>query len=392
MANFPVRRSIFAFSKDFLVFPVLVLAGAALLAGCHPAAKKAPVVTNPTDPAFVVAEKGDWQITRSDLDKEIASILKQHQVTAEQVGAANMPKVEGMAIKSMVLTKLIMARAATLPLKDVDKDEATQLDAAKQSIPPGQNFDQLLKAAGLTMDDVKKQIHEKVVINKVLDAEAFKNDDPTDQEINDFFLKNKEKMTTPPQVRASRILVHIDEKATPADKAAKKKAIDKARDRIVHGEDFSKVALQVSEDQSSKAKGGDIDYFRPGENEPGFDQVAFNTKQGAVSPVFETSLGYQFLKVTDVKPGGEASLADIRPKIAAYLRNQKMKDQAQTYTTKLLADSGVNYHVAVVDPTAPDAAPASSAQPAPPAQTPPPAQTAPAAQAAPAAPSSAPSK
>jgi hypothetical protein len=373
MAYSPVRRSVFDSSKNFLALPALLLAGAALLAGCHPA------VTDPKDPKFIVAEKGTWQITRADLDKEIASLLKQHQATPEQVGSEKMLQLETSMLKNMVLKNLLLAKGDTLQLKDVDKDEAAELEGIKSRIPPGQDFEQQLKVIGLTLDDVKKQIHEKVVIEKVLKAEAFKNDDPTEQEIGDFYLKNKASITTPPQVRASRILVHVDEKATPAEKAAKKKTITQAHDRVLHGEEFSKVAMQVSEDRSSAPKGGDIDYFRPGENEPGFDQVAFNTKQGALSPVFETSLGYQFLKVTDIKPGGEVSLADVRPKITAYLRDQKMKEQSQAYITKLLADSGVVYHVAMVEPPAqnaaagpggPDSAPPSAASTPPPAAPP----------------------
>jgi parvulin-like peptidyl-prolyl isomerase len=384
MAYFPVRRSVFDSSKHFLVLPALLLAGAALLAGCHPA------VTDPNDPKFIVAEKGKWQITRAELNTEVASILKQYQATPEQIGLSKMPIVETKALKNMVLKKLVMDKAATLQLKDVDKDEAAQLDAVKQSIPPGKTFEQQLKEAGLTLDDLKKVIHERVIVRKVLDAEAFKNDDATDQEINDFYLKNKESITAPPQVRASRILVHVNEKATPAEKAADKKAIDKAHDRVVHGEDFSKVATEVSQDQSSKSNGGDIGLFKRGDNpDAGFDDVAFNTKLGVVSPVFQTSLGYQFLKVTDIKPGGQVPLADVRPKISAYMRDQKMKKQSQDYLEKLLADSGVVYHMKLVEPPAPNAA----AGPGEPAGAPPsasvstpPVQAAPAPAAKPSAP------
>src|SRR5271170_8445812 len=102
MAYSPVRRSILDSSLHFLVLPALLLAGAALLAGCHPG------VSDPKDPKFIVAEKGTWQILRGDLDTEIASELKQHQVTAEQIGPAKMPAVETMALKNMVLKKLFL--------------------------------------------------------------------------------------------------------------------------------------------------------------------------------------------------------------------------------------------------------------------------------------------
>ena len=72
-----------------------------------------------------------------------------------------------------------------------------ELDTIKQQIPPGQDLDQLLKTAGLTIDDVKKQIHEKVLISKVLEAEAFKNVEPTEQEIDEIYLAEQGQLQHP---------------------------------------------------------------------------------------------------------------------------------------------------------------------------------------------------
>jgi parvulin-like peptidyl-prolyl isomerase len=373
MVNFPVRRSLVESFPHFLVIPAFLIGVAAILSGCHPA------VTDPNDPKFIEAEKGTWKITREDLNKEVAVFLKQNHTTPDQVGPSKMPIVETVTLKNMVLKKLLLDQGAANPVKDADKAEAAEFDAIKTRIPPGKSLEELLKTAGLTVDDLKKQIHEKIIVENVLKAQAFKNVDPTEQQISDFYLQNKASITTPPQIRASRILVHLDEKMSPADKAAKKKIIDKAHARVLKGEEFSKVASQVSEDQSSKEKGGDLDFFRPNENEPGFDDVAFRTKLGAVSPVFETSLGYQFIKVTDAKPGGQVPLAEVRPKITAYLREKNMEEQSQAYAKKLLADSGVTYHMTLVDPPAqmppggpggpggPDNAPPSGPDGAPPA-------------------------
>jgi foldase protein PrsA len=381
MAYFPVRRPVFDSYKNFLAFPALLLAGAALLAGCKPAG-----VTDPNDPKFIVAEKAPWMITEGELDVEVTDFLKQHQATAEQVGPAKMPIVKTMMLKNLVLKKLLLDKAATLPLKDVDKEEATELDALKQQIPPGQDLEASLKTAGMTLDDLKKRIHEKVLISKVLEAEAFKNVDPTEQEIDDVYLKNKDSFNIPEKIRASRILIHLDDTATADEKAAKKKAIDAAHARVAHGEDFGKVAADVSEDESSKLKGGDLGYFAKGENpDAGFDDVAFNAKQGALSPVFLTPLGYQFIKVTAIQPAGAVPIADARSYISSKLKEQKMEMQSQAYAKQLLADSGVTYHFVLVDPPAqnptgpeategepPPAAPDSSA-PAQPDQAPPPA-------------------
>jgi parvulin-like peptidyl-prolyl isomerase len=387
MAYSPVRRSVFESSQYFLGLAVLLVAGAALLTGCHQA------VSDPNDPKFIVAEKGNWQITEGELETEVGNYLKQHQMTIEQVGPEKMPIVKTAMLKNMVLKKLMLDKAAGMQLPNLDKDEAAQLDAIKQKVPPGQDFDQALKAAGLTLDDVKQKIHEQILMRKVLEAEAFKNVDPTEQEIDEIYFKNKASFNIPEKVRASRILILVDDKTSPADKAAKKLAIDKARARVMHGEDFGKVAMEVSQDQYSKGRGGDINFFPKGVNEPGFDEVAFNTKVNTISPVFLTVLGYQFLKVTAIQPAGVVPVADARGYIASKLREMKMEQQSQDYAKNLLATSGVTYHLVLVDPPAqmapppdgsgaPNNAPPPSAQdpsssappapaPAPPAEAPP---------------------
>ena len=82
MAHFLCSRSRSASSTKFFAFPTLLLAGAALLAvGCHPG------VTDPKDPKFIVAEKGNWHILRGELDVAVDSLLKQHQATREQIGS-----------------------------------------------------------------------------------------------------------------------------------------------------------------------------------------------------------------------------------------------------------------------------------------------------------------
>ncbi len=360
MAQFSLRRSVFALFPRFTALPLplaALLSGAVLLAGCHPA------VTDPNDPKFIVAEKGNWQITEGELETEVNNFLKQRQATPEQVGPAKMPVVKTAMLKNLVLKKLIMDRAATLPLKDVDKEEASELQRLKGPSTDAQ-FDTMLKTAGLSMDDLKKRIHEKVLISKVLEAEAFKNVDPTEQEIDAIYFKNKDSFNIPAKIRASRVLILVDDKTSPADKAAKKKAIDQAHARVVKGEDFSKVAMDVSEDRYSGPKGGDIGFFQRGENaDAGFDDVAFNTKVNTVSPVFLTPLGYQFLKVTAIQPAGVVPVADARGYISSKLREMKMEQQEQDYAKKLLADSGVTYHLVLVDPPAQAAPPAGPGEP-----------------------------
>jgi parvulin-like peptidyl-prolyl isomerase len=346
MVSFSTRLLTAGFFRPTSVAMAISALGFVLsISGCH------QVVKDPQDPRFIVAEGPGWTMTRGELNDQIAAFLKQRQKTLQDVGPAKMPELESDILKSMVLKKLLLEHAAKQNFTDIDKDDAAALQQLSGRFPSEKEFDAQLQTAGLTLDAVKKQIHESNLVRRTLQAEAFHDVEPTDAEINDFYLKNQDKLTTPEKIRASRILITMDDKTSPADRAAKKKQIDKAHARVAKGEDFGKVATEVSEDRYSAPKGGDVGFFQRGENEEAFDDVAFATKQGAVSPVFTTATGYEFLKVTDVHPGGVVSIAEARDTIAKYLRQVKQREQIEEYTKNLLAHSGTTFHLVMVDPT-----------------------------------------
>ena len=358
MALSHFRRRLSSFSLKSSPLSLALIVGVALLAsGCH------PKVTDPKDPKFIVAEKGDWNVTRGELDTQVNSYLQQSHMTAEQLGPEKMPLLESAMLDNIVLKKLLLDKAAAMQLNpaDIAKEEAAQLDRLKGPMTDQQFADQL-KAAGLTADELKKRIHEKVLISKVLDAEALKNVEPSDQEINDIYEKNKDRFVIPAKLRASRVLIHLGENPTPQEKAAAKKKIDLAHAQVVKGEDISKVAAAISEDRSSAPKGGDLGWFAKGENEPEFDVVAFATKEGVVSAVFETPLGFQFIKITGSQPAGVVPIADVRAFIAKKLRDMKAGEAQEAYSKKLLADSGVTFFLVRPPPPTPMGAPQDGAQ------------------------------
>lgn len=114
------------------------------------------------------------------------------------------------------------------------------------------------------------------------------------------------------EIRASHILIMVDENATPADTL---KAWNKASDlrkKAVAGEDFGKLAEQFSEDPSAKDNKGDLGYFSAFRMVYPFESAAYKTKKGDVSKIVRTRFGYHILKINDVRDNrGEVSVAHI---------------------------------------------------------------------------------
>ena len=114
------------------------------------------------------------------------------------------------------------------------------------------------------------------------------------------------------EVRASHILILVDEGASPEDTL---KAYTKVLDinkRLEAGEDFIAVAQQFSEDPSVKENNGDLGYFSAFRMVYTFENAAFNTNVGQISKPFRTRFGYHIVKVVDKRVNrGEVTVAHI---------------------------------------------------------------------------------
>ncbi len=81
--------------------------------------------------------------------------------------------------------------------------------------------------------------------------------------------------------------------------AERKGVAEEALERINNGEEFSSVAMEVSEDPSGML-GGDIGYIRPDEFTEGWSEVLLNLNEGEISGVIEASDVFGILKVDDI--------------------------------------------------------------------------------------------
>ena len=116
------------------------------------------------------------------------------------------------------------------------------------------------------------------------------------------------------EVRASHILVSVEENASAADTLRAWNRIQGLRTRVENGEDFETVARSKSgsDDPSVTSNGGDLGWFTAFQMVYPFECAAFNTPEGELSEVVRTRFGYHILQVTGKrKARGEVQVAHI---------------------------------------------------------------------------------
>jgi peptidyl-prolyl cis-trans isomerase C len=130
------------------------------------------------------------------------------------------------------------------------------------------------------------------------------------------------------EVHARHILV----RAAAGDDKASKAAEDKIKAVIVRlnkGEDFTKVATEVTEDPSGKANGGDLGYFSKDQMVPEFADVAFKLDKGKISEPVKTQFGWHVIKVEDKRQKPPPSFDEVKPQLEAFVSR---KAQAELVT------------------------------------------------------------
>jgi peptidyl-prolyl cis-trans isomerase SurA len=151
-------------------------------------------------------------------------------------------------------------------------------------------------------------------------------------------------------IRASHILIRVDKNAAPADTMAAFNKVMKIKKRLLKGEDFGKLAAELSDDESAKdrtqdgrtIKGnkGDLGYFTVFDMVYPFETGAYTTKLGEVSQPVRSEFGYHLIKVTDRKPAmGKVQIAHILflyPKDAKTADSAALKPKADSAYQKLL--------------------------------------------------------
>ncbi len=151
----------------------------------------------------------------------------------------------------------------------------------------------------------------------------------SDAEVDAYYQEHAAEFEEPKRLRLAHVLVRVPPVGgSDAENAAKAKVEDVIR-RAKGGEDFAKLAREISEDKASAVQGGDLGFVGPGELVAPFEQAAFALQKGEVSAPVRTSFGYHAIRVLDVKDGGTRSLEEVAPKIKETLAARKSEQAAQ---------------------------------------------------------------
>jgi peptidyl-prolyl cis-trans isomerase C len=153
---------------------------------------------------------------------------------------------------------------------------------------------------------------DKLLLDEYLDREVKKAVTPeASRKLYDDTIKT---MKPEQEVRARHILVETEDEAK------------KALARVKGGEDFGKVAGEVSKDPGSKTDGGDLGFFTKDRMVQPFAEAAFKLEPAQVSEPVQSQFGWHVIRVEEKRMQPIPPYEEMKEQVDAYLTRKTQQD------------------------------------------------------------------
>ena len=159
------------------------------------------------------------------------------------------------------------------------------------------------------------------------------------KKVEERFQRDSHKYRNPKEVQARQILKALPLDASDADVAKARGELLELKGQLDGGADFAALAQKHSDDEASKAKGGDLGFVKKGQMAREVVEKLYVMKKDAITkkPI-RTRQGLHLLQVTAIKPPASKTLEEVKVEVArSVLLDQKAQQMAQDNANALLA-------------------------------------------------------
>jgi peptidyl-prolyl cis-trans isomerase SurA len=261
---------------------------------------------------------GDW----------IAAVVNQELVTAGEVeqrvararaeasrAGVTLPadaELRRQVFDALIDERVIVtnARDGGVRVDDAELDRAVQNVAAQNQMSVEVLRDRL-RAEGLDFARFRANLRDQILVERLREREVYSRIRITDEEIDRYLAQQRDAAAAGAELNVAQVLVTVPEGADEATVAARRARIDAALARIRSGEDFARVARELSED-GNRERGGEIG-MRPAARLPDLFVAAVRPLQpGQVSEIVRSGAGFHVLKLLERSDAGPGRVTQTR--------------------------------------------------------------------------------
>jgi peptidyl-prolyl cis-trans isomerase SurA len=244
----------------------------------------------------VVAVVDNEIILQSELEFQASIFAAQRGIDPSN------PDLKKQILNSMIDEKLVYAQSELdsieISEEEIDQRIEYQIQVFKQQYGSVQRIEEIY---GMKIERIKRELRDDVRKNLMvqrMQQTKFATIEASRREIGDFFNTYKDSIGMIPE----KLNIYHIFKNPKASERIKKKSRDFAQtllDSIKAGADLSELAKEHSDDPGSAALNGDLGFVKRGVFYPEFEAAAFALKEGEMSEVVESPVGFHIIYLVE---------------------------------------------------------------------------------------------
>ena len=219
-----------------------------------------------------------------------------------------MKRFEEEVLDGMITEKIMELRAKELNISVSEAELESKIQEIKKDY--GEDFTSLFARENVNYEKWKEDFKKEVLLQKLIKTDVNDRIKIPDDEAENYFTEHRVNYKTESRARVAQIVVR--------DLAAAQKALA----RLNSGEDFAKVAADVSIGPEA-SRGGELGFITKLVMPEPLDKTIFKMPVNKISPIVQSSYGFHIFKVMEIQQAKERTFADVRADVLADIRLQK---------------------------------------------------------------------
>ncbi len=268
-------------------------------------------------PEHVIAQVNEEQIPVEQFDREFKELILEPGKEIKETGLEDLKRAY---LDQVIERKLLVQEARRLGLRVSPKDLDQAISEIKKDYP-GEGFGEKLGLKGITLEEWKARLEEKLLAEKVMRSAMQFQEKIDEKEAFQYYEAHRSSFQLGRKVRARQIVLADGEEAIQVIKRLKK------------GENFEKVAMEKSLGPE-KILGGDLGYFSQGEKPVEFEHV-FDMEVGTISDVIKSPYGYHIFKLEEKIEPRQVPFEEAKSGILQALGQKKGEEHYQKWLKDL---------------------------------------------------------
>jgi peptidyl-prolyl cis-trans isomerase SurA len=248
------------------------------------------------------------------------------------------PRILVEAIDEMLMVQLAKERG--YKLRDEQFRDWLAALRKEQNLEDEKKFQAALKQEGMSIDDLRKNVEKQFMISQVQRDEVGSKLTITEEEARQYYQSHPQEFTEPANVTLREILIETPT-TTQKGQAGINVQDDEARvratairQRILAGEDFSKVAAEVST-APSKSTGGLIGPINVSELSEPLQNLLKTMKPGQVTQPIRVAKGYQILKLETLKESSVQPFDSVSDLVSERVHADRQRQEVRKFLARV---------------------------------------------------------